>query len=186
MPACQDRPCTSDRQICHCTGWPSQWHSDGLWDRRPGCRGAMNRVQSLFSLYLVFIIMPSCVIVLSSLIDAWEEWHFLVHTCSQTFGRSLTGFVLPCSGTDSEQTSLFWCPLNVKMSKVMADENKRQTSFGFPTEQIKSQSQKRHRKGDMVYEIYESLWVNWQRVKRVTHRWQNFRIQRKRFASLDN
>lgn len=40
MPACQDRPCTPDRQICHCTGWPSQWHSDGLWDRRPGCRGA--------------------------------------------------------------------------------------------------------------------------------------------------
>lgn len=40
MPGCQGRPCSPDRQICHCTGWPSQWHSDELWDRRPGCRGA--------------------------------------------------------------------------------------------------------------------------------------------------
>lgn len=48
---------------------------------------------------------------------------------SQTFERSPKAFVLWCWGTEGAQTSLFWCPLNVKMSKVMGDENKRQTSF---------------------------------------------------------
>lgn len=128
--------------------------------------GCMNRVQVFFSLDLVFIITPSCVIVLSSLIRVWGEWHFLACMCSQTFERSSKAFVLWCWGMEGTQTSLFWCPLNVKMSKVIADENKRQTSFApdrrktFPTHQIKSQARDQIGKGDTVS------------VMKFTHPWE--------------
>lgn len=145
--------------------------------------GCMNRVQAFFSLYLVFIIMPSCVIVLSALICVWGEWHFLACMCSQTFERSSKAFVLWCWGTDGKQTSLFWCPINVKMSNVIADDNKRQTSFTpdrrktFPTDQIKSQAWERPGKGDTVSIV--KCTHPWEKQESkltsnicVTHRWQ--------------
>lgn len=140
MPACQGRPCTSDRQICHCTGWPSQWHSDGLWDRRPGCRGA-GILLALFRLYYYYAFMYHRPLIF----DPRGEGSDISPPCmcSQTFERSPKAFVLWCWGTEGAQTSLFWCPLNVKMSKVMGDEKKRQTSLAtdyrktFPTDQIK-------------------------------------------------
>lgn len=144
MPDCQGRPCTSDRQICHCTGWPSQWHSDRLWDRRPGCWRAWigcRRSSCTISSLLLCLHVSS-----SSHLWSSGEGSDISCMCSQTFERFPKAFVLQCWGTEGVQTSLFWCPLNVKMSKVMGDKNKRQTSFAtdccktFPTDQIKSQA----------------------------------------------
>lgn len=153
MPACQGRPCTPDRQICHCTGWPSQWHSDGLWDRRPGCRGAWIGCRysshSISSLLLCLHVSSS-----SHLWSACEGSDISSPACVHKLLRDPPKPLFCDVG--ASQTSLFWCPLNVKMSKVTADENKRQTSFApdrcktFPTDQIKSQARDQIGKGDTV------------------------------------